>query len=76
MQIMTRFFLFNHTRFYNLAGDYDTVQDLTFSSKVFNLFYRLDLDAWINEPPSDSSEDESFRTGQSIFVPNTLDDHR
>lgn len=36
----------------------------------------LDLDAWINEPPSDSSDEENFRAGQSIFLPMNTDDHR
>lgn len=36
----------------------------------------LDLDSWINEPPSDSSDDDSRRAGTSIFVPPAVDDHK
>lgn len=37
------------------------------------LFYRLDLDKWINAPPSDSSDDEPVRS--SIFTFGS-EDHR
>ena len=40
------------------------------------LYFRLDLDAWINDPPSDSSDDDGIKMGQSIFVPMNNDDHR
>ncbi|KAL4235570.1 AP-3 complex subunit delta-1 [Mactra antiquata] len=36
----------------------------------------LDLDAWINEPPSDSSDDEDSRINTSIFLPPGGDDTR
>ena len=32
------------------------------------LFFRLDLDKWINEPPSESSEDE--QDIETIFDPH------
>ncbi len=32
---------------------------------------RLDLDAWINEPPDDSSDDE-FKKSSSIFAPSVI----
>ncbi len=35
-------------------------------------FCSLDLDAWINEPPSESSDDEV--SGPNVFVP--VDSHR
>lgn len=36
--------------------------------------FRLDLDQWINEPPSDSSDDEL--KGANIFTAIDRDDHR
>jgi len=39
------------------------------------LFGRLDLDSWINDPPSDSSEDEDSKMTTSIFLPPSKDEH-
>ncbi|XP_060581566.1 AP-3 complex subunit delta-1-like [Ruditapes philippinarum] len=36
----------------------------------------LDLDSWINDPPSESSDDDDRRVGNSIFLPPGGDDHR
>lgn len=37
----------------------------------------LDLDAWINDPPAESSDDDdSGRAGQSIFLPASNDEHK
>lgn len=36
---------------------------------VYYLLFRLDLDQWINDPPSESSDEERDRT--NVFV----DDH-
>lgn len=45
-------------------------------SKCSVHYFRLDLDAWINDPPSDSSDDDDRKISTSIFLPPAKDDHR
>ena len=44
------------------------------SSNIMFLPFRLDLDAWINEPPSESEDEEIAST--NIFVPTGNDEYR
>lgn len=40
---------------------------VNFFFNLYYTFYRLDLDTWINEPPSESSEDEEYQ-GTDVFI--------